>query len=363
MSRVSIIIPVYNAEKKLLQCLDSIKAQIYTDWECILVDDGSRDNSGIICDECSAKDFRFHVIHKQNGGVSSARNRGLDEANGDRICFVDADDCLESNFLSKMLVFSHDLVVCGFRSLQGLQITPDDIDVSGETMGVYIPKFFNSYSAPAPWAKLFKKEIIDKYHIRFNQKLKLTEDTIFNLEYLSHCISLRQIPNQLYIYDGIWGGAGKYILSWEEVVYMCDVMFASIRKLEEVFGCQIDTTNIAVGRIRAIPDLLENHTFEDCYQLFRRYHPSYSLEDYLSILASNPAATYFDYFYKQCAIGKGWKAIKTLKKFSTVESSKLSCLDNRTLTLYRFIESNQLFIAYLYARAIYMVRNLKHKLS
>lgn len=360
---ISIIIPIYKAEKSIRRCIDSVIAQTYKDWELVLVDDGSPDKSGVICDEYQSKDSRIRVIHKPNGGVSSARNMGLDEAIGERICFVDADDALEPNFLSKMAVCSHDLVVCGFRSLQGLQITPDDIDVSGEAMGAYIPKIFNSYSAPAPWAKLFKKEIIDKYHIRFNRKLKLTEDTIFNFEYLSYCSDLRQIPDQLYIYDGVWGGAGKYILSWEEVEYMCDVMFASIRKLEKVFGCQIDTTNIAVGRIRAVPDLLEKHTFEDCYQLFRRYHPSYSLEDYLSILASNPAATYLDYFYKQCAIGKGWKAIKTLKKFSTVESSKLSCLDNRTLILYRFIESNQLFIAYLYARAIYMVRNLKHKLS
>ncbi|UKK47499.1 glycosyltransferase [Prevotella sp. E9-3] len=360
---VSIIIPIYKAEKSIRRCIDSVLAQTYKDWELVLVDDGSPDISGGICDEYAQKDSRIRVFHTPNGGVSSARNKGLDEANGDRICFVDADDCLESNFLSKMLVFSHDLVVCGFRSLQGLQITPDDIDVSGETMGVYIPKFFNSYSAPAPWAKLFKKEIIDKFHIRFNQKLKLTEDTIFNLEYLSYCTSLRQIPNQLYVYDGIWGGGGKYVLSWEEVEYMCDVMFASIHKLEEVFKCQIDTTNIAVGRIRAVPDLLENHTFEDCYQLFRRYHPLYSFEDYLSILASNPAATYLDYYYKQCSIGKGWEAIKILKKFSTVDSSKLDCLDNRTLTFYRFIESNQLFLAYLYARAIYIVRKLKHKLS
>lgn len=358
---VSIIIPIYKAEKSIRSCIDSVIAQTYKDWELVLVDDGSPDISGEICDEYAQKDSRIRAFHKSNGGVSSARNRGLDEAIGERICFVDADDALEPNFLSKMAVCSHDLVVCGFRSLQGLQITPDDIDVSGEAMGAYIPKFFNSYSAPAPWAKLFKKEIIDKYHIRFNQKLKLTEDTIFNFEYLSHCISLRQIPNQLYIYDGIWGGAGKYVLSWNEVEYMCDVMFASIRKLEEVFGCQIDTTNIAVGRIRAVPDLLEKHTFEDCYQLFKKYHPEYSFTEYLKIIASNPAAIYLNYFYEQCVKGNGWNAIKILKRFSTVESSNLRCLDDRTLFFYRLIESNHLLFAYLYARLIYSIVYLKRK--
>ncbi len=92
---VSIIVPVYNVEKYIRRCLDSIVAQTFTDWECILVDDGTPDNSGKICDEYAANDSRFVVIHKENGGVSSARNAGLDVANGEWITFVDADDWIE----------------------------------------------------------------------------------------------------------------------------------------------------------------------------------------------------------------------------------------------------------------------------
>lgn len=92
--QVSIIIPVYNAEKYLQQCLDSVIAQTYTNWEGLLIDDGSTDGSGRICDEYSVADTRFRVIHKENGGVCSARNRGLSVSCGEYVLFADADDYL-----------------------------------------------------------------------------------------------------------------------------------------------------------------------------------------------------------------------------------------------------------------------------
>ena len=89
---ISIIIPVYNAERYLRQCLDSVVAQTYTNWECLLVDDGSKDGSGEICDEYAKKSSRFRVFHKENGGVSSARNTGIEESKGEWVYFCDADD-------------------------------------------------------------------------------------------------------------------------------------------------------------------------------------------------------------------------------------------------------------------------------
>lgn len=97
---VSIIVPVYNVEKYLRICLDSILAQTFTDWECILVDDGSTDKSGEICDEFVQRDPRFRSFHKRNGGVSSARNMGLAEVRGEWVTFMDSDDWVESYFLS-----------------------------------------------------------------------------------------------------------------------------------------------------------------------------------------------------------------------------------------------------------------------
>ena len=96
---ISIIVPVYNVEKYLSRCLDSILFQSFPDWECILIDDGSSDNSGKICDEYAQQDDRFIVIHQQNSGVSAARNAGLDIAKGQWFSFVDSDDWIGSNFL------------------------------------------------------------------------------------------------------------------------------------------------------------------------------------------------------------------------------------------------------------------------
>ena len=93
--KISIIVPVYKVEQYLRRCLDSIVAQTFTDWECILIDDGSPDNSGRICDEYAEKDKRFRVFHQENVGVSAARNKGLDEARGEWIGFVDSDDWIE----------------------------------------------------------------------------------------------------------------------------------------------------------------------------------------------------------------------------------------------------------------------------
>ena len=92
---ISVIVPVYNAEKYLCRCIDSILAQTYKDFELLLIDDGSKDSSGAICDEYAAKDSRVRVFHKENGGVGFARNVGLDHAQGDWVTFVDSDDWVD----------------------------------------------------------------------------------------------------------------------------------------------------------------------------------------------------------------------------------------------------------------------------
>lgn len=116
--RISIIVPVYNTERWLHRCVDSILAQTYTDFELLLIDDGSNDNSGAICDEYAIKDKRVKVFHKSNGGVSSARNLGLDNARGEWITFVDGDDWLEPNavndLIDKSMTTDADIVFCDF---------------------------------------------------------------------------------------------------------------------------------------------------------------------------------------------------------------------------------------------------------
>lgn len=98
-SKISVIVPVYNGEECISRCVDSIILQSFTDWELILIDDGSVDASCLICDDYARKDTRIKVVHKKNGGVSTARNRGIEEAHGEYVLFVDADDYLEDNYL------------------------------------------------------------------------------------------------------------------------------------------------------------------------------------------------------------------------------------------------------------------------
>lgn len=118
---ISIIVPVYNVEKYLNRCLDSILNQTFTDFELILVDDGSTDNSGIICDEYKTKDNRIKVIHKENGGLSSARNAGLDIARGRYIGFVDSDDFISKDMYQILYNEAEknkaDMIMCEFKKV------------------------------------------------------------------------------------------------------------------------------------------------------------------------------------------------------------------------------------------------------
>lgn len=119
MRKLSVIIPVFNVEKYLVKCLESVLAQTYKDLEILLIDDGSTDNSSFICDEYQKKDKRIKVIHKVNGGISSARNTGIDIATGDFLTFVDSDDYIEKDMYYDMMQFSNefDLIICGVTNV------------------------------------------------------------------------------------------------------------------------------------------------------------------------------------------------------------------------------------------------------
>lgn len=165
--KISIIVPVYNVERYLRQCLDSILSQDFIDWEAILVDDGSTDNSGYICDEYSAADNRFKVIHQANGGVANARNTALTEAVGEYIGFVDPDDWIDSQFFSQMLKASADskcdIVVSGFRYEHPDHSIPSKNYYPTRTFGIdefstllCKDKEFQNYM----WNKLFHRRLI-----------------------------------------------------------------------------------------------------------------------------------------------------------------------------------------------------------
>ena len=166
MPKISIIIPVYNSETTLHQCVDSILYQDYKDFEVLLIDDGSKDKSPAICDEYTEKDNRVKVFHKQNGGVSSARNLGLDYAKGDWITFVDSDDHVESNYLVDLTSIQSDLVIVGvhtFREALAREYYIYKYYISqsfeGKDLSLFLKKHISSLILRVPWAKFYKKKI------------------------------------------------------------------------------------------------------------------------------------------------------------------------------------------------------------
>ena len=208
---ISIVIPVYNAEKYLKRCIDSIIAQTYSDWELILVDDGSTDLSGKICDEYASQDKRITVCHIQNGGPSRARNIGVDKSKGDYIFFVDADDWIEPLSISDFLgtkgesfdIYFQNYVLHdsdGTSNIVGIQ----DIEAHGDDCKTVLSNLICSSKFGWTWIKLFKSEILKKYRIKFREDCSLQEDELFTLQYCQHIksIAVRNKANyHYYIYD------------------------------------------------------------------------------------------------------------------------------------------------------------------
>lgn len=179
---ISIIVPVYKVEPYLRRCLESIQNQTFTDWECILIDDGSPDNSGSICDEYAQKDERFRVIHQENAGVAAARNAGLDDAKGEWIGFVDADDWIEGEMFSCLhscaVGNNAEVVVSGIVETDG---TSEGIKHPIKNGCLGIPNDFEWYTQ-GPWAKLFSHALLRKYNILFPEGIALAEDLFFTFQ-------------------------------------------------------------------------------------------------------------------------------------------------------------------------------------
>lgn len=203
-SKISIIVPVYDVENHLTLCIDSILAQTYIDYELLLIDDGSRDNSGKLCEKYAKTDKRIKVIHQKNAGVSAARNKGINEAVGEFICFIDSDDWIEKQFLSDLYENAHltDLKILTSLSYDYpknkcvIRKPPysKTIYIKGEISQFLIENEFFSIGDGGSCSKLFKRSIIEKDKQRFYLNNAAYEDTLFTFEYLSKCNSV-QIKN------------------------------------------------------------------------------------------------------------------------------------------------------------------------
>ncbi|MDE5714476.1 MAG: glycosyltransferase, partial [Muribaculaceae bacterium] len=247
--KISIIVPVYNTEKYLNRCVDSILAQTFTDFELLLIDDGSRDRSGVICDEYVANDPRVRVFHKPNGGVSSARNVGLDNARGEWVMFVDADD--EIRNLDNLIVDDPDLDIVLFTLIKTYcdgRISGDNlIPFSGveNTRENYLTSYLHFHVFNSVCSKLIRRNIIN--NIRLEPEIKFGEDALFFLKVLKLANRIGVCEKVKYIYDL----SGDYGVRYQESVA------ESVRTMQQIFD--------AYRVLNCRNKIFERNVF-DCYR-------------------------------------------------------------------------------------------------
>lgn len=236
---ISIIIPVYNVEKYLSECLDSILAQTYTDYEVILVDDGSSDCSGAICDEYAKKEARIQVIHQENAGVSVARNNGIKQARGEWITFVDSDDWLDSDFLAAFqLDDDAEMSVTGLRYIR----CPERVEMKTwnfEEKSIFLSKDFediaknNLLEYGTVCCKVYKKQVLDEYNIRFDKNISYHEDHLLLLQYLQHIDKVSMHRAVGYNYRITYSGQSlsSKMHPWDKLNHAAEAMFGELKRL------------------------------------------------------------------------------------------------------------------------------------
>jgi glycosyltransferase involved in cell wall biosynthesis len=199
---VSIIIPIYNVADYLQECLDSLLTQTYENLEILLVDDGSIDKSSYICDENAKMDSRIRVIHKQNGGAASARNKGLEAATGEYICFVDSDDLVKKNYVERLLYMldrtKTDIAVCSYEYYYQNVIEPEEIAPIGVfSEKEFIQRFLIDWKCGLLWNKIFKTSVVKG--ICFEEGHKI-DDEFFTYKVVMNARKVVVFEENLYQY-------------------------------------------------------------------------------------------------------------------------------------------------------------------
>lgn len=249
--KISVIVPIYNVEKYLIQCINNIINQTYKNLEIILVDDGSPDNCGVICDEYSNKDERIKVIHKKNGGLSDARNAGLEIATGDFISFVDGDDWIDTDtyeiMMNNIMMYNADIVVCNINYVYNEKSKPkydeENIHIfnSEEAMNELI---HDGLVQAVVWNKIYKKELLDNMQFKVG---KLNEDEFFTYKICAKAEKIVYIPNTLYQYrqraNSIMGTYSPKRLDGVEALYerlqFIQLNFPKLYNKEKIIFCNI----------------------------------------------------------------------------------------------------------------------------
>lgn len=221
--KISVIIPVYNAGPFLPACLDSVLAQTYRELEILLIDDGSTDDSGAICDRYAAMDPRIRVIHQENGGVSAARNRGLELATGELISFIDGDDTMEPDMyelLVRLMEEHHtDISHCGYKHLvrDEVRLVNDTRQIRLQTRDEALSCFVRGVLfGGGLWNKLFRRELLEG--LSFQTGLRNNEDILFNFEAFSRAQTTVFADFPLYNYVARIGTSAIFTIPSEKKI-------------------------------------------------------------------------------------------------------------------------------------------------
>ncbi len=243
---VSIIVPVYNAEKNLNTCIESLKNQSFKNIEILLVDDGSTDRSGEICDNYKNLDNRIHVFHKKNGGVSSARNLGIDKSSGKYIMFCDSDDWIESDCIevlyNKIVKFDSDIIYSGIyreeyfnteKVKDKVSALSNELYLNINELSGYLEYILNSIESPflSPCAKLYRTNIIRENKLYFNEKMVCLEDFCFNIQFLKYTNKLYFSKDIKYHYIGIRGKGGIQKRKKNDLTYEISNSYKELNEL------------------------------------------------------------------------------------------------------------------------------------
>jgi len=281
MPAISIIVPVYNTEQYLPRCIDSIISQSFTDFELLLIDDGSSDESGTVCDTYSAKDNRIRVFHQENGGVSSARNLGLDNADGEWVYFVDSDDELLPDGLKVLtdnISDEVDVVMAGYedvdengnKSCQTNEsrtlILSQRQSVTTLYAGYGLCYFYMGY----PWMRLFRNDLIKRINLRFDTEIAIKEDALFVMQYVCRSngitkFTTRPVYRYFHRLDSVMGITNrvysiKYVSSFYAFVKMKHEVASLFSPLSE--PVYIAKQGI-YGRYISIIDMMEANRVDD----------------------------------------------------------------------------------------------------
>ena len=310
MPKISVIVPVYNVEQYLPKCIESILKQTFSNFELLLIDDGTPDHSGAICDRYAQTDNRVRVFHKENGGVSSARNLGLKEAKGEWVIFVDSDDWIEHKSFEILSSFflenSLDFIQFGYKRIA----SKDNSEILyNKTFSIITNKedYFSSNSfSHAICGNLMKHEIITKYNISFTDGIKYCEDQEFVLKYLLVSKKFIVLPDILYNYYNHINSASAAITTFSSAldhlkVAQNIILFDSIHNSQTTVSFSIYIIDIIKGYFSRLArinstDLNYKQAAKE-YNLFYDNNKVYILSKLNSIILQSARISIVPYIY------------------------------------------------------------------